>query len=67
MKAQTYNNTGVRKTQHVHNNKSNKNLALAVRKEHNLTVVKGVTKKAIRVSLKTLAYLAFLFIANVLV
>ena len=43
------------------------NLALVVRKEHRLTVVKNVTKTTIRISAKTLLYVLFLTFANMIV
>ena len=42
-------------------------LALTVRKEHRLMVIKRVTRTTSRISLKTLLYALFLTIANVLV
>lgn len=42
-------------------------LALTIRKEHRLTVVKRVTRTTIRISLKTLLYALFLTIANIVV
>lgn len=42
-------------------------LALTVRKEHRLTVVKRATRTTLRVSLKTLLYVMFLTIANIFV
>ena len=43
-----------------------KNFALTVRREHRLAVVKNISKTTLRLSLKTLAYLTFLIIANVI-
>ena len=42
-------------------------LALTVRKEHRLTVVKNATKTTLRMSWKTLLYVAFLMVANIIV
>ena len=42
-------------------------LALTVRKEHRLTVIKNITKTTIRISLKTLLYVVFLTLTNILV
>lgn len=75
MKAQVYENTKVVTNNELHNqelyNQENKpiarNLALTVRKEHRLTVVKNVTKTTIRMSWKTLLYLAFLTVATMVV
>lgn len=43
------------------------NLALTVRKEHRLMVIKRATRTTLRISWKTLLYLAFLTIANIFV
>ena len=43
------------------------NLALTVRKEHKLMVIKRATRTTIRVSLKTLFYLFLLTVANIFV
>lgn len=43
------------------------NLALTVRKEHRLTVLKRATRNTFRISLKTLLYALFLTVANILV
>ena len=42
-------------------------LALTVRKEHRLTVIKRATRTTIRISWKTLLYALFLTVANILV
>lgn len=42
-------------------------LALTVRKEHRLTVIKRTAKTTIRMSVKTLFYLLFLMFANIMV
>lgn len=42
-------------------------LALTVRKEHRLTVIKKATRTTIRMSCKTLLYVLFLMFANILV
>lgn len=42
-------------------------LALTVRKEHRLTVIKRATRTTLRMSLKTLLYVFFLTVANILV
>ena len=42
-------------------------LALTVRKEHRLTVIKKATRTTLRISWKTLLYLVFLTVANILV
>ncbi len=42
-------------------------LALTVRKEHRLTVIKRTAKTTIRMSVKTLLYILFLMFANVMV
>ena len=42
-------------------------LALAVRKEHRLMVVKNATATTIRMSIKALLYMLFLMCANILV
>ncbi len=42
-------------------------MALTVRKEHRLMVVKKVTRTAFRISWKTLLYAMFLTVANILV
>ena len=42
-------------------------LALTVRKEHRLTVIKRATRNTIRISLKSLLYALFLTVANILV
>ena len=42
-------------------------LALTVRKEYRLTVVKNVAKTTIRMSWKTLLYVAFLMVANIII
>ena len=44
-----------------------KDLALTVRKEYRLTVVKNVAKTTIRMSWKTLLYVAFLIVANIII
>lgn len=44
-----------------------KNLAISVRKEHRLTVIKSAARTTIRMSWKTLLYVAFLMVANILV
>ena len=43
------------------------NLALTVRKEHRLMVIKRATRTTIRISCKTLLYMLFLTIANIFV
>ena len=43
------------------------NLALVVRKEHRLTVIKNTTKTVVSMSKKTLLYVLFLMFANILV
>ena len=43
------------------------NLALTVRKEHRLIVIKRASRATIRISLKTLLYALFLTVANILV
>lgn len=43
------------------------NLALTVRKEHRLMVIKRVSRTTIRISLKALLYLVFLTVANIFV
>lgn len=43
------------------------NLALTVRKEHRLMVIKRASRNTIRISFKTLLYAIFLTIANILV
>ena len=71
MKIQEYENTKViNVNEELNNNEYNqiaRDLALAVRKEHRLTVFKNATKTTIRISWKTLAYVAFLMIANILI
>ena len=70
MKTQVYENTRVVENQELHNEEYkqiDRNLALTVRKEYRLTVVKNVTKTAIRVSWKTLLYITFLMVANVII
>lgn len=42
-------------------------LALTVRKEHRLMVIKRASMTTIRISFKTLLYLAFLTVANIFV
>ena len=42
-------------------------LALKVRKEHRLTVIKRATRTTLRMSWKTLLYVLFLTFANILV
>jgi len=42
-------------------------LALTVRKEHRLTVIKKATRTTLRMSWKTLLYVLFLTFANILV
>ena len=42
-------------------------LALAVRKEHRLMVIKKVKKTTIRISIKTLLYALFLTVVNIVV
>ena len=42
-------------------------MALTVRKEHRLTVIKRATRATLRISLKTLLYALFLTFANILV
>ena len=42
-------------------------LALTVRKEHRLTVIKKTARTTIRMSAKTLFYLLFLMFANIMV
>ena len=54
----------------LNNNEYNqiaKDLALTVRKEYRLTVVKNVAKTTIRMSWKTLLYVAFLMVANIII
>ena len=70
MKTQVYENTRVVENQELHNEEYkqiDRNLVLTVRKEYRLTVVKNVTKTAIRVSWKTLLYITFLMVANVII
>lgn len=70
MKTQVYENTKVVENEELHNQEYKQidsNLALTVRKEYRLTVVKNVTKTAIRISWKTLLYVAFLMVANVII
>ena len=71
MKIQEYENTKViNVNEELNNNEYNqiaRDLALTVRKEHRLTVLKNATKTTIRISWKTLAYVAFLMIANILI
>lgn len=70
MKTQVFENTRVQENQKLHNQEYKQidgNLALTVRKEYRLTVVKNVTKTAIRMSWKTLLYVAFLMVANVII
>ena len=70
MKTQVYENTVVVENKELHNQKYkqiDRNLALTVRKEYRLTVVKNVTKTAIRMSWKTLLYVTFLMVANVII
>ena len=70
MKTQVYENTRVVENQELHNQEYkqiDRNLALTVRKEYRLTVVKNVTKTAIRISWKTLLYVTFLMVANVII
>jgi len=70
MKTQVFENTRVVENQELHNQEYkqiDRNLALTVRKEYRLTVVKNVTKTAIRMSWKTLLYVAFLMVANVII
>lgn len=43
------------------------NLALTVRKEHRLMVIKKATRTTLRVSWKTLLYVLFLTVANIFV
>ena len=45
---------------------SNK-LALTIRKEYRLTVIKNVARTTLRISWKTLLYVVFLTFANILV
>lgn len=42
-------------------------LALTVRKEHRLTIIKRTAKTTIRMSVKTLFYLLFLMFANIII
>ena len=42
-------------------------MALTVRKEHRLTVIKRATRTTLRISWKTLLYALFLTFANILV
>lgn len=42
-------------------------MALTVRKEHRLTVIKKATRTTLRISWKTLLYALFLTFANILV
>ena len=42
-------------------------LALTVRKEHRLMVIKRASRTTLRISLKTLLYALFLTVANILV
>ena len=54
----------------LNNNEYNqiaKDLALTVRKEYRLTVVKNVAKTTIRMSWKTILYVAFLMVANIII
>ena len=44
-----------------------KDLALTVRKEYRITVVKNVAKTTIRMSWKTILYVAFLMVANIII
>lgn len=70
MKTQVYENTKAIENQELHNQEHkqiDRNLALTVRKEYKLTVVKNLTKTAIRVSWKTLLYVALLMVANVII
>jgi hypothetical protein len=70
MKTQVYENTRVVENQELHSQEYkqiDRNLALTVRKEYRLTVVKNVTKTAIRMSWKTLLYVTFLMVANVII
>lgn len=43
------------------------NLALTVRKEHRLMLIKRASRTTLRISLKTLLYALFLTVANILV
>ena len=70
MKTQVYEDTRVVENQELHNEEYkqiDRNLALTVRKEYRLTVVKNVTKTAIRISWKTLLYVTFLMVANIII
>ena len=70
MKTQVYEDTRVVENQELYNQEYkqiDRNLALTVRKEYRLTVVKNVTKTAIRVSWKTLLYVTFLMVANIII
>ena len=54
----------------LNNNEYNqiaKDLALTVRKEYRITVVKNVAKTTIRMSWKTILYVAFLMVANIII
>ena len=48
-------------------NQTAKDLALTIRKEYRITVVKNVAKTAIRMSWKTILYVAFLMVANIII
>lgn len=42
-------------------------LALTVRKEHRITVIKNTARTTIRMSVKTILYVLFLMFANIMV
>ena len=73
MKTQVFENTqslNILNNEELNNqvyNPIEQNLALTVRKEYRLTVVKNITKTTLRMSWKTLAYVAFLMLANVII
>ena len=70
MMTQIYEKKEINQNEELHNQEFNqieKNLALTVRKEHRLTVVKNATKTTLRMSWKTLLYVAFLMVANIIV
>ena len=70
MKTHAYENTKlVNLNNELNNNEYNeiaKNLAISVRKER-LNVIKSAARTTIRMSWKTLLYVAFLMVANILV
>ena len=67
MKTHAYENTKLVNLNNNEYNEITKNLAISVRKEHWLTVIKSAARTTIRMSWKTLLYVAFLMVSNILV